>query len=150
MTDNFNFDDDFEYQEFKQDMDAKSKHLQRWQAEQAQKFSDKVFNDLWNETLNEEGLDLQTYGNLASQDPEHVKAELKKSMKSLIGNVKKGRKGQFVKQPQGGQMPQPPTEQEAQSKLDHYREISKKRTLTDNESVDVLDALFGADPLWKD
>jgi len=152
----YDYEEEMDYQEFKQDMDAKSKHLQRWQAEQAKQYSDKVFNDLWNETLQEEGLDPQAYGNLASQDPEHVKAELKKSMKTLVGNVKKGRdnRGRFTKQPQtphGGNVQEPQTQKQYQDKLDQYREVSKKRALTDDEGMDVLDALFGGPaPLWKD
>jgi hypothetical protein len=132
-------------------MDSQAKHIQRWQAEQAQQYSNKVFNDLWEEALKEEGIDGQAYSNLASQDPEYVKAELKKSMKTLVGNVKKGRnaKGQFVRQtqtPHGGNVPQTPNEYHA--KVDHYKEVAKKRPLTDDEGIDVLDALFGGtDPL---
>jgi len=141
MTDEFN--DDYDYQIFKENMDAQAKHLQRWQTEQAQQYSNKVFNDLWNETLQEEGLDPQTYGNLAAQDPEHVKASLKNSMKNLIGNVKKGRnaKGQFVKQPQQG------VPQDSRATLDAMHEKSKKGPLSSEDELAVLDALFGTDPL---
>ena len=127
------------------------KAAQYLQKKEAQKYSNQIFNNLWNETLQEEGLDPQAYANLAGQDPEYVKAELKKSMKTLVGNVKKGRnaKGQFVRQtqtPHGGNVPQTPNEYHA--KVDHYKEVAKKRPLTDDEGIDVLDALFGGtDPL---
>jgi len=143
MTDYDN--DEYEYQNFKQTMDEQTKHFQRYQQEQAQQYSNKVFNDLWNETLKEEGLDPQTYGNLAAQDPEHVKASLKNSMKNLIGNVKKGRdsQGRFTKQQ--GQ----PQRVDSHAKLDELKEkVNKGGRITSSDEDAILEALF-PDPLWK-
>jgi len=137
-----NYDDEYDYQVFKENMDSQAKHIQRWQAEQAQQYSNKVFNDLWEEALKEEGIDGQAYSNLASQDPEYVKAELKKSMKTLVGNVKKGRniRGQFVKQtPQGREVQQ----QDSRATLDALKEKANKGPLTSEDEIAALDALFG-------
>ena len=143
MTEN-NFENDYDYQVFKENMDSQAKHLQRWQAEQAKHYSDKVFNDLWNETLQEEGLDPQAYGNLAAQDPEHVKIELKKSMKNLVSNVKKGRniRGQFAKQPQTPQGREV-QQQDSRATLDALKEKANKGPLTSEDEIAALDALFG-------
>ena len=117
------------------------KAAQYLQKKEAQKYSNQIFNNLWNETLQEEGLDPQAYANLAGQDPEYVKAELKKSMKTLVGNVKKGRniRGQFVKQtPQGREVQQ----QDSRATLDAMREKAKKGPLSSSDEEAILDALF--------
>jgi hypothetical protein len=122
------------------------KAAQYLQQKEAQKNNDQFLNQLWSETLQEEGLDPQTYGTLAGQDPELSKAKIKEGMKTIISGVKKGRdsQGRFVSKTQPGK----PTD--SNTTIEAMKEKSKRGALSEQDELSVLDAIFGADPLWKD
>ena len=121
------------------------------QQEEIQKYNDKMLNDLWQESLREEGLDPASYGNLAAQDPEHVRDLLKDNMKRLVTGVKKGRQrdprtGQFVKgspAPRAGHTPQHRETSASSDRLDELREKSRTRHLTEDESIEAVEHLIG-------
>jgi hypothetical protein len=94
----------------------------------------------WNEALKEEGIDAQTYEQLYQSDPEHAKDLMRQGMKHLATGLKRGRdgKGRFTKQsPQQGRQQSPDAQ-----RLADIKEKAKTGTLTENEELDVISALF--------
>lgn len=142
----FNPEENYEDAEAIEHAKRMMKAAQHIQQKEAQKYNDQFLNQLWSETLKEEGLDPQTYSTLAGQDPELSKAKIKEGMKTIISGVKKGRdsQGRFVSKTQPGN----PTDSTAT--IESMKEKAKKGSLTEQDELSVLDAIFGTDPLWKD
>lgn len=108
------------------------------------------FNTMWNETLKEEGIDQQAYAELYNADPQAAKVHLREAMRHVAKNVSRGRdsKGRYTKQQtQGtpGRSVQQRREQASPKSLDSFHETVKKRPLTHEEEISVIDALFDTD-----
>jgi hypothetical protein len=101
-------------------------------------------NKMWHETLESEGLDLQTYTELYNQDPAFAKSLLKDSMKNVAKNIKRG------KSSEGKAELQYQRATASNTTLEAIKEKSKRGPLSEQDELSVLDAIFGADPLWKD
>lgn len=153
MTNQFDSGDgheEMEYKRFKGDMDEQAKHYRRWQAEEAQKAAMADQQKIFNEALAEAGVDQQTFNELVAIDPQGTRQAFTEGIKEYVGKIVRRRdeKGRFVPgkpQPQHGRSVQRRREQAKPKSLDGFRETTKKRALTEDEEMDVIDALLGTD-----
>jgi hypothetical protein len=95
--DNNNFDDtydDYQFEEDKQTYSRMQKFQQRMQAEQAQRETNKVFQ----EALKEHGLSTEDWNALLQKDPASAQQTFKEHVNSYVGSVarKRDSKGRFL------------------------------------------------------
>jgi hypothetical protein len=96
------------------------------------------YNSLWNDVLKEERLDSQTYEQLFTADPESAKVVLKNAMKGVAKNLKRGK----APHPETRQL-----EKDPRATLDALHQKARKGPLSREDELDVLDAIFGTEPL---
>lgn len=153
MTEDYNddFNPDLNYDDAEALQHAKrtQKALQHLHQKQMKEYNDKMLDQLWVESLKEEGIDPETYAMLSSQDPELTKDLLKAGMRNVVRGVKQGRQrdpktGRFVSsQPQPSQGRIPHDEARAKSEvMERMKVKSEKEHLSDDDMMEVLDSLF--------
>lgn len=103
----------------------------------------KMISDSWIETLKSEGLDPTTYGQLVSEDPELARTFLKEGMKHMVSGVKRGGKGKKETQASGHKERPGQTVKLDKKFVEGVREKAKRGQMTDDDRIDVLDALIG-------
>lgn len=106
-------------------------------------------NEIVAEILTEEGIDQATYQQLLNDSPDVAKEAFRTATKHLVRSVKKGRTrdpktGQFVSGSPAPRAGVPHRETgPSNERLDALRETSRKRELTEDESIEAVEHLIG-------
>jgi len=152
--------DDYEneenYQQFKQDMSSQMQHMKRYHQETAHQNAANDQAAIFNDALKEAGLDQTSFNQLVALNPEGTRESFVEHVKSYVGNVARKRDkktGQFVPgkpqaQPQGHVpevQPRDLTEQDRANKMADLKARANKGESIDEE--DVISTLF-PDPLY--
>ena len=94
-------DDEYEYQESKEQMTKYLKHQQRFQQEENQKYVAQQNQAVFNEALAEAGLSQDQFNALVQQNPEVVQKTFKENVKNYVTTIAskpRNAQGQFIKE----------------------------------------------------
>ena len=143
------FDDDFEYAEFKTRMERDQKHMQRYMAENMYVRRQHIIQDETDRTLKEIGVDPQDFSQATIDPQDDERAVRKGTRKAVLKQVQKmrdPRTGRFIKAQ--------PANQKAQGRPVQQQPAASGRTKREppkgsDDALDLMiDDIFLKDPMF--
>ena len=156
MTYNEFNDDEYEYQESKEQMKKYLKHQQRFQQEENQKYVAQQNQAVFNEALAEAGLSQDQFNALVQQNPEVVQKTFKENVKNYVTTIAskpRNSAGQFIKETEANRAK---SEQRASTMGQGRRHEGQGKRFdpdnhagTDQDMANMVQDFIGDDPLMK-
>ena len=148
-------DEEYEYQQNKEQMSKLLRHQKRFEAEQKQAEIAQVANQVWQESLKEAGLTQEQFQYLLDKNPDVGKSMYKQHVKEWVGKVSsrpRNADGTFKKM-SDSQKKEHRESTASQMGLGRRHEGNRfdkdNRRGTDEEVHDMVRDMLGNDPIFK-